>query len=314
MKLFSSLTLATAVLLLVPIAFADDRQNDKHEHGRDHKHETAVQPDIKIQSSEVASGIYMMMGQGGNITVSIGEDGTFLVDDQYAPMSGKISAAIKKAGGDTPKFLLNTHWHGDHTGGNNAFGEQGTIIVAHENVRKRLTSDQFVKAFNMKSGPQPKAALPVITFTDGIDFHWNGNTVEARHVKNAHTDSDSYVHFKESNVVSTGDLYFAGFYPFIDPDSKGSVAGIIAGVNEILDFIDNDTKVIPGHGPLSNKQELTAYRDMLQSVYDRVKALKEEGKSLDEIIAAKPTKDFDPQWGNGMFTADKWISIIAPTI
>jgi cyclase len=237
-----------------------------------------------------------------------------LVDDQYAPMSEKISAAIKNAGGDTPRFLLNTHWHGDHTGGNKAFGEQGTIIVAHENVRKRLTSEQFVKVFNMKSGPQPKAALPVITFTDGIDFHWNKNTVEARYVANAHTDSDSYVYFKESNVVTTGDLYFSGFYPFIDPDSKGSLAGVIAGVNEILAFINADTKVIPGHGPLSNKKELTAYRDMLQIVYDRIKALKEDDKSLDDTIAAQPTADFDAQWGNGIFTADKWISIIYPTI
>ncbi|PHR99997.1 MAG: MBL fold metallo-hydrolase [Oceanobacter sp.] len=310
MKLLSSLTIATAILAFAPLSFAGD-------HGHEHSHDNssaAAKPEVKITSNEVASGIYMMMGQGGNITVSIGEDGTFLVDDQYAPMSEKISAAIKNAGGDTPRFLLNTHWHGDHTGGNKAFGEQGTIIVAHENVRKRLTSDQFVKAFNMKSGPQPKAALPVITFTDGINFHWNNNTVEAHHVANAHTDSDSYVYFKESNVVSTGDLYFAGFYPFIDPDSKGSLAGMIAGVTEILAFINNETKVIPGHGPLSNKNELTAYRDMLQNVYDRIKALKEDGKSLDEIIAAKPTEDFDDQWADGIFTADKWISIIYPTI
>lgn len=314
MKLLSSLTLATAITVMAPTVLADDHSaHQGHSHDKASKKE-ASQPDIKIETTKVASGLYMMMGQGGNITVSIGDDGTFLIDDQYASMSKKISAAIKKAGGDTPRFLLNTHWHGDHTGSNTDFGEQGTIIVAHENVRKRLSSDQFVKAFNMKSGPQPKAALPVITFTDGITFHWNGNTVEARHVEDAHTDSDSYVFFKESNVVTTGDLYFAGFYPFIDPDSKGSVAGVIAGVNEILTFINDETKIIPGHGPLSNKKELTAYRDMLQSVYDRVKALKEDGKSLEEIIAAKPTADFDAKWGNGIFTADKWLSIVAPTI
>lgn len=314
MKLLSSLTLATAIIVMAPTVLADDHSaHQGHSHDKDPKKE-ASQSDIKIETTKVASGLYMMMGQGGNITVSIGDDGTFLIDDQYASMSKKISAAIKKAGGDTPRFLLNTHWHGDHTGSNTDFGEQGTIIVAHENVRKRLSSDQFVKAFNMKSGPQPKAALPVITFTDGITFHWNGNTVEARHVEAAHTDSDSYVFFKESNVVTTGDLYFAGFYPFIDPDSKGSVAGVIVGVNEILNFINDETKVIPGHGPLSNKKELTAYRDMLQSVYDRVKALKEDGKSLEEIIAAKPTADFDAKWGNGIFTAEKWLSIVAPTI
>lgn len=312
MKLFPTLTVLTAMLLLAPITYADG-------HGADHKHEPQqknkdAKTDVKIRSTEVAPGIYMMMGQGGNITVSIGEDGTFLVDDQYAPMNKKISAAIKKAGGETPRFLVNTHWHGDHTGSNNAFGEQGTIIVAHENVRKRLTSDQFVKAFNMKSGPQPKAALPVITFTEGIDFHWNKNTVQARHIANAHTDSDSYVYFSEANVIATGDLYFAGFYPFIDPDSRGSVSGMIAGINEILSFINDETKVIPGHGALSNKQELLEYRDMLQSVYDRIKSLKDDGLSLNDVIAAKPTADFDETWGNGIFTADKWISIIYPTI
>ena len=162
-------------------------------------------------------------------------------------------------------------------------GEKGTIIVAHDNVRQRLTSDQFVKAFNMKSGPQPAAALPVVTFSDTMTFHWNDQTVEAEHVAPAHTDSDSFVWFKEANVVHTGDLFFNGFYPFLDPDSKGSLAGVIAGVNTILAGMDDDTVVIPGHGPLGDKQSLTEYRDMLQTVYGRIKTMKVKGMTLDEV-------------------------------
>ncbi len=281
------------------------------EHGDAHGDPMAK---VTISSTEVADGIWMLTGQGGNMAVSIGEDGTFLIDDQFAPLHDKILAAITGLGGSQPKFLLNTHWHGDHTGGNEAMGEKGTIIVAHDNVRKRLTSDQFVKAFNMKSGPQPEAALPVITFNDTITFHWNGQTVEADHVGMAHTDSDSYVLFTEANVVHTGDLFFNGFYPFLDPDSQGSLAGVISGVNEILNRIDDETVVIPGHGPLGNKAQLTEYRDMLQTVYREVKSMKSQGKTLDEVIAAQPTKAFDKKWGGGIFTAEQWLGIIYPTI
>jgi glyoxylase-like metal-dependent hydrolase (beta-lactamase superfamily II) len=274
-----------------------------------HEHENPY-ADVTIQTTEVASGIYMMTGSGGNIAVSIGPDGTFLIDDQFAPLNKKIMKAIKAAGGDTPKFLVNTHWHGDHTGGNQAMGEAGTIIVAHENVRKRLSSDQFVKAFNMKSGPQPKAALPVITFTNEVTFHWNNDDLNMVHVDNAHTDSDSYIFFKNANVIHVGDLYFSGFYPFIDPDSNGSIAGVIAGVNKVLERINDNTKVIPGHGPLSNKTELVAYRDMLSTVYERIKQMKDAGKSQDEVVAAKPTADFDAEWGDGFLQPDQWVGIV----
>ena len=277
-----------------------------------HDHSADALPEVK--STEVADGLYMLQGKGGNLAVSIGKDGTFLVDDQYAVMHDGIMAEIQSLGGSQPTFLLNTHWHGDHTGGNLAMGEKGTIIVAHDNVRQRLTSDQFVKAFNMKSGPQPAAALPVVTFSDTMTFHWNDQTVEAEHVAPAHTDSDSFVWFKEANVVHTGDLFFNGFYPFLDPDSKGSLAGVIAGVNTILAGMDDDTVVIPGHGPLGDKQSLTEYRDMLQTVYGRIKTMKVKGMTLEEVIAEKPTEDYDDEWGDGIFTADKWLAIVYPTI
>ena len=265
---------------------------------------------VAIEATELSSGIYMLTGSGGNLGVSVGEDGTFLIDDQFAPLSSKIMAAIKKLGGGTPKFLLNTHWHGDHTGGNENFGKAGSVIVAHDNVRKRLTSEQFVKAFNMKSPPQPKAALPVITFSDGLTLHWNNDELQVVHVPNAHTDGDSYVHFKSANIIHAGDLYFAGMYPFIDPDSGGSIVGVIAAVEQILTLCDDSTRIIPGHGPLSNKAELTRYHAMLTTAHQRIQALKDQGKTEQQTVAAKPTADLDAVWGNGFLKADQWVGIV----
>ena len=266
--------------------------------------------DVTIASTQVAKGIYMLTGSGGNLGVSVGEDGTFLIDDQFAPLSERIAAAIKTLGGSTPKFLLNTHWHGDHTGGNQHFGSAGSVIVAHDNVRRRLTTEQFVKAFNMKSPPRPKEALPVITFSHTMTLHWNNDQLNVIHMGNAHTDGDSLVVFKNANVIHTGDLYFAGMYPFIDPDSGGSIAGAIKAADKILALSDDNTRIIPGHGPLSNKAELNNYRDMLATAYQRIKALKDQGKSEAETVAAKPTAELDKTWGNGFLKADKWVGII----
>ena len=266
--------------------------------------------DVKIKSTEITKGIYMLTGAGGNLGVSIGDDGTFLIDDQYAPLSERITAAINQLGGETPKFLLNTHWHGDHTGGNEHFGKAGSVIVAHDNVRKRLSSEQFVKTFNMKSPPQPEDALPVITFSDTMTLHWNNDELNMVHVSNAHTDGDSFVVFNKANVIHTGDLYFAGMYPFIDPDSGGSIAGAIKAVDAMLARSDENTKIIPGHGPLSNALELRKYRLMLVTAYNRIKALKDQGKTQAQTVAAKPTADLDAAWGNGFLKADNWVGII----
>ena len=265
---------------------------------------------VQIKTIPVADGVYLLAGRGGNIGLFVGQDGAFLIDDQYAPLTDKILEAISAVTDKPVRFLVNTHWHGDHTGGNENIGKGGTIIVAHDNVRKRLAKGQFMKVFNANIPPAPPKALPVITFADGVTFHWNNETLEVVHSKSAHTDGDAVVYFKSANVVHVGDLFFNGIYPFIDAGSGGSLEGVIAGVDDVLGRIDDNTKVIPGHGPLGNKVDLKAYRDMLATVHGRMTELIKEGKNIDEIVAAKPTADYDAKWGGGFLKPDKWVKIV----
>ena len=258
----------------------------------------AQQRDVQIQTIEVASGLYMLVGGGGNIGVSVGEDGVFLVDDQYAPLTDKILAAIRELSDRPVRFVINTHWHGDHTGGNENLGKAGAIIVAHDNVRKRLSMAQVLEVFDAEYPARPKVALPVITFAEALTFHLNGYELHAFHVENAHTDGDAIIVFRDANVVHMGDTYFSDRYPFIDVEHGGTIGGMIAAVNLVLGMVDDDTKIIPGHGPLSNKMNLTAYRDMLVGVRERVLAEIESGKTLDAAIAANPTAEFDAEWGD----------------
>jgi cyclase len=265
---------------------------------------------VQIQTIPVAKGVYMLVGSGGNIGLSVGQDGAFLIDDQYAPLTDRILEAISAVTDKPVRFLVNTHWHGDHTGGNENIGKGGTIIVAHENVRKRLAKGQFMKLFNVDIPPAPPKALPVITFADSVTFHWNDETLEVWHPQPAHTDGDAVIYFRNANVVHTGDLFFNGFYPFIDAGSGGSMEGVIAGADELLERIDDNTKIIAGHGPLGNKADLKAYRDMLATVHGRMAKLIKEGKNVDEIVAAKPTADYDAKWGGGFLKPDQWVQVV----
>lgn len=273
-----------------------------------------AQDDVKINATKLTSNIHMLTGKGGNIGVFSGDDGTFIVDDQYAPLSDKILKAIQSIGGDTPKFLLNTHFHGDHTGGNENFGKKGTLIFSHDNVRKRLADGSFIEAFGMEAPPASNTALPVITFSDDMHFHINGDSVKAIHVANAHTDGDSFIHFKKSNVIHAGDVFFNGFYPFIDASHGGSIRGVINAADAILSLSNASTKIIPGHGPLADKTQLQAYRDMLSTAYDRLLKLKNSGVSVDDAVAKAPLADLEAKWGGGIFTGDKWIKIIYPGV
>lgn len=252
--------------------------------------------DVEIRTSMVAPGIYLLEGRGGNIGLSIGTDGPFIVDDQYAPLTEKILAAIATVTDADVRFVLNTHWHGDHTGGNENMGKTGAMIVAHENVRKRLNPVEFREIMG-NTTQAPPDALPVITFTEGVTFHWNNETIRVTHVAHAHTDGDALVHFLNANTIHMGDLFFNGRYPFVDVNSGGGIHGVINGANLVLEIANSNTKIIPGHGAVADAQDLRAYRDMLITVRDRVQMMVNDGATEEQVLAAGVTSDLDATWG-----------------
>ena len=266
---------------------------------------------VEIKATKLTGTTYMLTGAGGNIGLSAGEDAVFVIDDQFAPLTPRILAAIAAITPKPVKFVLNTHWHFDHTGGNENLGKAGAIIVAHDNVRKRMSTDQVIEFINMKTRPDPKEALPVLTFSADMTFHINGEEVRAIHMPNAHTDGDSVVHFTGSDVVHMGDIYFNGFYPFIDAESGGSADGVVAACDKVLAFVTDKTRIIPGHGPLSNAAELKAYRDVVATVSSRVKALVAQGRTLEEIKAAGVSKEFDEKWGKGFIKSERFAEMLA---
>lgn len=264
---------------------------------------------VTVRTIPVRGNVSMLMGQGGNIGVSTGADGTFVIDDDYPALTAKVQAALAALSPKPVRFVVNTHWHGDHTGGNEALGTGGAVIVAHDNVRKRMSSEQFLEAFKATVPPSPAVALPVVTFADRLSFHWNGEEVRVFHVKPAHTDGDAIVHFTGANVIHTGDIFFNGLYPFIDGSSGGSVEGMLAAVDQVLALANADTKIIPGHGPLATRADLVTYRRMLVTVTDRIRALIRQKKTLDQVVAARPTAEFDAAWGKGFLNPETFIAI-----
>lgn len=266
--------------------------------------------DVQINTIKVTDSIYMLMGRGGNIGVLVGEDGVFMIDDQFAPLTDKIKAAIAKLSDKPVRFLINTHWHGDHTGGNENLGKEGVVIVAHDNVYERMSKEGFLALFQKTVPPAPEQARPVISFNDTVTFHLNGLDIRATHHAHAHTDGDSVIHFTNANVIHTGDIFFNGRYPFIDTGSKGSVQGVIKAVKRILKMSDDNTKIIPGHGSLANKKDLQNYLTMLETTNGRMQKLIDEGKSLDEIKALKPNADYDGSYGKQLISAEKYLGIL----
>jgi cyclase len=265
---------------------------------------------VKVATTPAGSGVYMLQGAGGNIALAVGDDFAFLVDDQFAPLSQKILAAVKAVTDKPVKFLVNTHWHGDHSGGNENMASSGIIIVAHDNVRTRMSTEQFNAAFNNRTPASPKGALPIVTFGETAAFYLGGETIHAVHVPPAHTDGDVILHFMRANTIHMGDVYFNGNYPYIDLSSGGSFEGVIGAVNAALAYVNDDTKIIPGHGALSNKAEMVSYRDVLIKIRDRVGALIKQGKTKEQVIAAKPSAEWDAKWGTGFMKPDVFMGIV----
>jgi len=262
---------------------------------------------VEIKATEVSENIFMLEGSGGNIAVIRGKDGVLMVDSQFAPLSDKIKNAIVKLSDSKIKYLLNTHWHGDHTGGNKNFGSEGTIIVAHNNVRQRMSTDQV--NVNRTTKAAPEAAWPVITFAEDMKIHFNNEDIALLHVHNAHTDGDAFVYFSNANVLHMGDTFFNGRFPYIDLGSGGTVQGLIDAITKASMIIDDETKIIPGHGSLAAKKDLHAYLEVIKDVFNGVKKAISEGKTLEEIKASEITKPYEG-WGSGFISDERFLDII----
>ncbi|MFP5468202.1 MAG: MBL fold metallo-hydrolase [Alphaproteobacteria bacterium] len=265
---------------------------------------------VEIKTIKLGDTLYMLMGEGGNIGVSAGADGVYLIDDQYAPLSEKIMAAVKAISDKPINYVVNTHWHGDHTGGNENFGKAGATIIAHEAVRARMEKGGELAAFKMVVPPAAAGALPVITFSDKAALHLNGETSHLIHVDPAHTDGDTIIHWPAANIIHTGDTFVNGFFPFVDSGSGGRLDGIIKSADMVLALADDKTKIIPGHGPLATRADLARFRAMLATVRERVTAAKAAGKTAEEWVASKPLADLDADWGDGFIKTDMFTQII----
>jgi glyoxylase-like metal-dependent hydrolase (beta-lactamase superfamily II) len=265
---------------------------------------------VPLQTQKLRDNIYMLFGPGGNMIALTGPDGKVLVDSSFVPVVPKIRETLDGFGGPPLKVLINTHWHFDHTDGNAGLHEAGALIVAHENTRKRLSTPQDIKLFGLHFDPAPAAALPQQTFAQDLKLYFNNEELSLSHFSPAHTDTDISVRYEKGNVLHMGDTYFNGMYPVIDIGTGGSINGMIGAAERGIAHSDAETKIVPGHGPLGDRATLTKYRDVLVTVRDRVKAQKSAGKSLDDVIAAKPTAEFDSALGNGFIKPEVFVQLV----
>ena len=265
---------------------------------------------VEIKTTDLGDNIYMLEGQGGNITVAVGKDGIIMVDGQYAPLHDKIKAAIEAISKKPIKYLINTHFHGDHTGGNELFARDGATIVSQVNVKNRLAAGTSNGLTGAKTPPAPPAALPSDTYSNFSKIRLEGRVADLKHIANAHTDGDTYVWFKTANVLSTGDTFTNGRYPNIDFANGGNIRGMIAATDAYLKLVNARTRIVPGHGPLADKAALMEYRTMLISAHDRMAKLVKEGKSEDEVVAAKPFTDFDAKWAPTELASKNFVRVV----
>ncbi len=265
---------------------------------------------VKITSEQLSDNIYVLFGSGGNMGLVVGKENAYLIDDQFAPLSDKILAHIGSLTDKPVKWVLNTHWHGDHSGGNENLAKAGALIVAHENVRKRMSTKQN-RSGGRVTEPSPMEALPVITFNDKMTLYLdNGHTMHAMHVNDAHTDGDSYYYFPEDNILHMGDNFFSGRYPFIDLNSGGDIDGLISNLTMALAMIDDETKIIPGHGSVGSKSDLSAYLNVIITLRERVVKARSEGNTLEQTQKLGLSKEWDASHGQGFINADRIVEFI----
>jgi cyclase len=278
---------------------------------------------VPMETQKLADNVTMFSGPGGAVVVLNGPDGKFVVDSFVAPAWPKLKAALDGLGNAPVKYVIDTHWHFDHTDNNAPLHAAGATVLAHENTKKRMSEPHELPILyrgadgalaGLHFDPSPAEALPQQTFANSYKLQANGETLALQHVPPAHTDTDVYVHFQKANVISMGDLFFNGMYPYIDPGTGGTITGNIAAVDKILSLAGNDTKIVAGHGPLGNKADLTKFRDMLVTARDRVQKLKSAGKSAQEAVAEKPFADLDPFWGKGIINTDQFIQVVYLTL
>ena len=262
-----------------------------------------------IQAQKLADNLTLLAGPGGNVVVLNGPDGKFLVDTFLSPAWPKLKETLEGISNAPLKFVIDTHWHFDHTDNNAALHAAGATVLAHENTKKRMSEPHDLPIFGLHFDPSPAEALPQQTFAASYNLQANGETLALQHFAPAHTDTDIYIHFQKANVIHMGDTFFNGFYPFIDSGTGGKITGMIAAANKALPLANNYTKIVPGHGPLGNKTDLTKFRDMLVIARDRIQKLKSAGKSAQEAVAEKPFADLDPVWGKGRINSDAFVQV-----
>lgn len=285
--------LAALAALLAPGAFAQQADFAK----------------IEYRTEKVSDDLYMLSTPaGGNLAVLVGDDGAVVIDDQFDELAPKLRAAVALLTDKPIRFVINTHWHFDHTGGNAALGRTGTVIVAHGKVRERMSTTQVGTLSGKPTPPSPREALPIVTFDQAVTLHLNGDDLEVTHVASAHTDGDAIIRFRKANVVHMGDVFFVGSYPFIDTNSGGSYEGMIAALAQTLARIDDQTRVIPGHGPLANKAKLREFHDTLVTIRDRIVGQIRAGRTLAEVVASRPTAEFDAAWAGTFWKPDQWVA------
>jgi glyoxylase-like metal-dependent hydrolase (beta-lactamase superfamily II) len=287
----TNLLVVTGISLVAAVAYGQERDFDK----------------VTIKTTKITDSVYMLEGAGGNIGVSVGDDGVVVIDDQFAPLTPKIQAAITAISPKPIKFVLNTHWHGDHVGGNENLASAGAVIVAHDNVRKRMSVGQFMEVMKAQVPPAPPKALPVVTFTTDVTLHLNGEDLHIVSVGPAHTDGDAIVVFPKAKVVHMGDTFMTISYPFVDLGSGGNLDGYVSAADKVLGMVDASFKIIPGHGVLSGKTELKAWRDMVAAISARVKKQIAAGKTLEAIQKQKLTAEWDEKWGQGFIKPDQVV-------